>query len=263
MARGLGTRMRRADPEAVLDPAQQAVAQAGLKVMIPDALGRPFLDHLLTSLADAGVDEAILVTAPSHAQITTHLEQHPPARIAVRIVVQEEPRGTADAVLAAEAAVGASPFLVMNGDNLYPEAALGALLSLEAPGVAGFERGTLIAKSNIPPERIAAFALLATDEHGWLVDLVEKPDAAARERLGDDALVGMNLWRFDERIFDACRVVPPSERGERELPEAALLGVKRGTPLRVVPVRAGVLDLSTRGDVQAVATRLASLPVST
>jgi glucose-1-phosphate thymidylyltransferase len=256
MARGLGTRMRRADAAAHLDDAQQAAADAGLKVMIPDAAGRPFLDHILASLADAGVADVLLVTAPEHATLSAHLARHPPRRVRVQCVVQAEPRGTADAVLAAEAAVGDAPFLVANGDNLYPPEALEALVALDGPGLAGFDRRALIEGGNIPPERIAAFALVATDADGNLADLVEKPDAAARERLGEAALVSMNLWRFDRRIFAACREVAPSPRGEVELPEAALLAARQGAPIRVVPVHAGVLDLSARGDIATVARRL-------
>ena len=46
LARGLGTRMRKADTGAALDSAQQAAADSGLKAMIP--VGRPFLDYVLS-----------------------------------------------------------------------------------------------------------------------------------------------------------------------------------------------------------------------
>jgi glucose-1-phosphate thymidylyltransferase len=51
LARGLGTRMRQADSAARLDAEQEAIAQTGLKAMIP--IGRPFLDYVLSGLADA------------------------------------------------------------------------------------------------------------------------------------------------------------------------------------------------------------------
>ena len=46
----------------------------------------------------------------------------------------------------------------------------------------------------------------------------------------------MNVWRFDDRIFDACRDVPLSARGEYELPGS---GRPRGRARRQVPRRAG------------------------
>jgi glucose-1-phosphate thymidylyltransferase len=66
----------------------------------------------------------------------------------------------------------------------------------------------------------------------------------------------MNCWRFDARIFDACRDVRRSARGEFELPEAVALAVTRGVRFRAVPARGPVLDLSRRADLADVSRRL-------
>ena len=50
LARGLGTRMRRADAAAALDDTQSSAADSGLKGMIP--IGRPFLDYVISALAE-------------------------------------------------------------------------------------------------------------------------------------------------------------------------------------------------------------------
>ena len=64
------------------------------------------------------------------------------------------------------------------------------------------------------------------------------------------------MWRFDARIFDACRDVPASARGERELPQAVGLAAAGGVCFEVIPVRGEVLDLSRRDDVARVASVL-------
>ena len=64
LARGLGTRMRRADSGAALDTGQEKFASAGLKAMIP--IGRPFLDYVLSALADGGFRHVCLVIGPEH-----------------------------------------------------------------------------------------------------------------------------------------------------------------------------------------------------
>ncbi|HEV8118010.1 MAG TPA: nucleotidyltransferase family protein, partial [Thermoanaerobaculia bacterium] len=69
LARGLGTRMRRPDGTAALDPAQAAAAASGVKAMISFGAGRPFLDYVLSGLADARIDEACLVIGPEHDEI--------------------------------------------------------------------------------------------------------------------------------------------------------------------------------------------------
>ena len=185
----------------------------------------------------------------------------PPVRLEIGFVVQPEPRGTADAVLAAEAWTGGAPFLVMNGDNLYPAAVLRDLAALDEPGLPGFDRGDLVTSSNIPDHRVASFALIETDNHGYLTGIVEKPTADRFARAGADALVSMNVWRFDEGIFRACRDVPLSKRGEFELPEAVGLAVERGTKFRVVPAAGAVLDLSSRADAAVLAARLEGVVV--
>jgi len=261
LARGLGTRMRRDDPSVALDPTQAGLAAQGLKGMIPDTAGRPFLSHILSGLADAGVRRVVLVVAPEHAVIRTHYDAHPPTRLSLAYAVQAEPRGTADAVLAAEAAVEGADFLVCNADNLYPEVALRSLVTLGEPGLVSFDADALSREGNIAPERIPAFALLEVSTDGYLTRLVEKPDAATARAM-PHAGVSMNLWRFDAGIFAACREVPRSIRGEFELPEAAMHAVARGTRLRVVRAHAGVLDLSNRGDIATVAARLGTRSIA-
>jgi dTDP-glucose pyrophosphorylase len=64
LARGLGSRMRRSDAGVALDAAQEATADAGLKGMIP--IDRPFLDYVISALADAGITTVVLVIGPDH-----------------------------------------------------------------------------------------------------------------------------------------------------------------------------------------------------
>ena len=118
LARGLGTRMRESDGTARLDSVQETAAASGLKAMI--SFGRPFLDYVLAALADAGVEEVCLVIGPEHSAVRDYYtETAPPRRIRVAFAVQREPRGTADAVLAAEEFAGRDDFLVINSDNLF------------------------------------------------------------------------------------------------------------------------------------------------
>jgi glucose-1-phosphate thymidylyltransferase len=249
--------MRSADPGAALTPEQQRAADAGLKAMMPIA-GRPFLDHVLSSAADAGLSRIALVVAPDHHELRDYYEAaSPPDWVTLDFVVQPEPRGTADAVLAAERWTGNDPFLVLNGDNLYPPPALSALRALAGPGLAGFDRDDLVRTGNIPAGRVRAFALIEQDDRGYLTRIIEKPSVEEVERLGATARVSMNCWRFDARIFDACRAVRPSARGELELPGAVAVAIDRGVAFEVVPAAGPVLDLSQRADAADLTRQLA------
>jgi glucose-1-phosphate thymidylyltransferase len=148
----------------------------------------------------------------------------------------------------------------MNGDNLYPVQALADLASLEEPGLPAFDAGDLVRSSNIPEDRIRAFALIDVDAEGYLTAILEKPSTLDLPPEGGSyRAISMNCWRFDARIFAACRDVPASARGEYELPEAVGLAVRRGMRIRAVPAAGPVLDLSRRADAADVERRLAGV----
>jgi glucose-1-phosphate thymidylyltransferase len=256
LARGRGTRMRRQDGASALTPEQNAMADRGLKSMIP--FRRPFLDYVLSALADAGCRDICLVVGPDDDVIRPYYETAPLARVRVTFAVQQEARGTADAVLATEGFAAGEPFLVLNADNYYPVSAYRALVALDGPGLPAFHQSTLVGEGNIDPERVRAFAIVTVDADGIVRDIVEKPDPAMP--LDPDPLVSMNVWRFDSRIFEACRQVAPSPRGELELPNAVRHAVRTmGHRFRAVPVNEGVLDLSRRSDIPDVERRLANV----
>ncbi len=256
LARGLGSRMQRQDDQAVLDPRQAAAAHSGIKAMIP--IGRPFLDYVLSALADAGYREACLVIGPEHALIrdyyTTVLS---PTRIRVAFAIQAEPLGTADAVLAAEEFTAGEDFLVINSDNYYPVSALRALRALSQPGLSVFERESLVRRGNMPAERVRQYAVALVGEDGYLERIIEKPDEGTLDSLGSEVFVSMNCWRFSPAIFRACRGIPRSPRGEFELPDAVQYAISQlRERFKAVKSEEGVLDLSTRSDITAVADRL-------
>jgi glucose-1-phosphate thymidylyltransferase len=248
--------MRSADTAIALTDAQRRAADAGLKAMMPIE-GRPFLDYVLSALADAGVTTVGVVVAPDHGELRRYYQETSrPSRLAITFIVQPEPVGTANAVLAAEAWTRGQPFLVMNADNLYPLPALRAVASLDEPGLPGFDRDELVRSSNIEPARLHAFALIEADAAGYLTAIVEKP---RQDHASTRGMVSMNCWRFDRRIFDACRAVPRSARGEYELPEAVGVALRQGVRFKVLPALGPVLDLSQRADAVEVSRRLAGV----
>jgi len=256
LAGGLGTRMRATEPEPGLSAPQRAMAARGLKGMIP--VGRPFLDYVLSGLADAGVARVCLVIGPVHSEIREYYEGvGKPSRIRLEFAVQPRPLGTADAVLVAEAYAELQPVLVVNGDNLYPRSALTALRALPRAGLVGFRRSGLLHAGNIPPERIAAFALIEAGRESELTRIVEKPTPGEAASFGADPLVSMNAWLLPPTIYAACRAIAPSSRGELELQDAVRYASEQlGERFRVIESQDGVLDLSRPEDIAEVAARL-------
>jgi dTDP-glucose pyrophosphorylase len=262
LARGLGTRMRKQDPDAELATEQSAAADSGMKGMIP--IGRPFMDYVLSALADAGFTRVCLVIGPEHGAVRHYYTvDSPPTRITIDFAIQEKALGTADAVLAAESFANGEPFVVLNSDNYYPVEALRALASTEPPALVAFARSALLEKGNVEPERVTRFGALVIDENGYLMSITPRPGSAAMNET-DEVYASMNCWLFDNSIFEACRRVPVSPRDEFELPRAVQLAIDTmEIRFRTVRIAAPVYDLSTRGDIASVQQRLASVNVVT
>jgi dTDP-glucose pyrophosphorylase len=260
LARGLGKRMRSPDATAQLAADQMQAADAGMKAMIP--IGRPFLDYVLSALADAGFAQVCLVVGPEHTAIRDYYQAISPRRIEIRFAIQEEPLGSANALLTAQQFAGREEFVALNSDNYYPVEVFRALRMLGEPGLPAFERETLVRESEIPRERVLRYALLQVSAAGYLEKIIEKPGTMPETGSDGNVFISMNCWRFNAEIFRACERVARSARGEYELPEAVQLGLSSlGLRFKAVPFRTGVLDLSHRVDIAQVARRLAGVEV--
>lgn len=253
--------MRSGDATVQLEDSQSRAADSGMKAMIP--VGRPFLDFVLSALADADFTEACLVVGPEHTAIREYYASTPARRIKITFAIQEEPIGTANALLAAQSFTGDESFLVLNSDTYYPVEVFRALRTLGEPGLPAFEYDALVRDSNIPRERILGYALLKISREGYLDHIVEKPDKMPSTAAdGSEVFISMNCWRFSPEIFKACREVPRSRRGEFELPEAVQFALSvLGLRFKTIPFHSGILDLSYRGDIAEVARRLVGVRV--
>ncbi len=251
LAGGLGKRMQEPAPSA-LDAPTNELASKGLKSFIPIG-GRPFLDYSIGTLMEAGYTKICLVLGMHSRPIETYylgkqdsLKQR---GVALAFAYQREPLGTADALQAAAAFVGSDEFCMINGDNLYPVHDLKRLR--EAPSgscyMIGYDKNALVANSNIPAERIARFAVVVCTD-GLLQNIIEKPEHAEQYQQ-----VSMNCFRFTPAIIAACaRIQPHPVRGEYELPSAVSFLLEKGMLCKVLPSYESVLDLTGRGDIEAV-----------
>lgn len=262
MARGLGTRMRKDSDSADMSAAQASIAQTGVKALIP--IDRPFLDYVLHALAEAGYTKVCLVIGPEHDVIREYYGKAVTTnRLEISFAIQEEPIGTANAVLAAEHFAEGEHFIVINSDNYYPIEAYKQLRLIETAGLAGFEFEAMVSKGNIPADRLTAFAVVDSDENGNMKKIVEKPSLDQLAELEKPYYISMNCWRFAPSIFEACKNIKPSQRGEFELPDAVEYSRHTlGESYAVLKIADAVLDMSNQDDIASVTERLKGTPVS-
>src|SRR5579871_805649 len=151
MAGGIGTRMKSATPKH-LHP----------------LLGRRMVDWVVEAARGAGVERVVVVASAATRELFAGVD----------VCVQEEPRGTGDAVRCAREALGDfdGDVLVLNGDvpALRPET-IAALIDTHRAAGAG---ATVL---SFEPADAAAYGRIVRDGNGGLARIVEARDASPEE----------------------------------------------------------------------------------
>ncbi len=228
MAGGIGTRMKSATPKH-LHP----------------LLGRRMVDWVVEAARGAGVERVVVVASPSTRELFEGVE----------VAVQEEPRGTGDAVRSAREALGdfEGDVLVLNGDvpALRPET-IAALVETHRAAAAA---ATVL---SFEPADAAAYGRIVRDANGRLARIVEARDASPEEL----ALGEVNSGIY---VFDAAKLWPALERlsphnAQGELYVTDTLGILAAdgetcaVQLAEDPLEAD--GINTRAELAAVAARL-------
>ena len=230
--------------------------------------GATVTDVLLERAAAAGIAGAVIVVRPEiedGLRARAHRMEQPGIR--VELALQNRPRGTADAVLAARKAIDGA-FIVVNADDLYPAVAFSLVArhlrdarSTEHAAV-GFRLDRTLVGSR-PESR----ALLTVGRTGTLVGVregrVEKGSvlrfvtATSVEPLAGDELVSMNMWGFRPSVFDALTAAvlgagAKTQSTEISLPEVVATMIEQDEAVRVLGCDEPCVGITYPDDVDAV-----------
>jgi len=228
MAGGIGTRMKSATPKH-LHP----------------LLGRRMVDWVVESARGAGVGRIVVVASPSTRESFEGVD----------VAVQEEPRGTGDAVRCARQALGDfdGDVLVLNGDvpALRPETIAELVETHRSAGVAA----TVL---SFEPADAAAYGRIVRDSNGGLARIVEARDASPEELALAEVNSGIYVFAA-EKLWPALeRLTPHNAQGELYVTDTLGILVGVGEPCAVQcvedPLEAD--GINTRGELAAVTARL-------
>ncbi|MBI2155408.1 MAG: UTP--glucose-1-phosphate uridylyltransferase GalU [Candidatus Rokubacteria bacterium] len=237
-AAGLGTRFL---------PATKAQP----KEMLP-LVDKPMIQYVVEEAVASGLAEIIIVTGRGKRAIEDHfdaaweLEYYLNDRgkveelaqiktiselASVSYVRQKEPLGLGHAILCARPLVGAEPFGVFLGDDIFAPAPVPCMRQL----LDVFERhgGPVLAVERVPRERLAQYGVIAArpleDNVYEILDLVEKP--RPEEAPSDLSIVGRYVLTPD--VFDLLAETRADRRGEIQLTDA-LKALRRRRPMYAV-----------------------------
>ena len=198
--------------------------------------------HVLHALADAGVQHSIVVVPPGERGrllVSTLLDDAP--ELDLNFAIQEQPRGTADAVLAARELVATRQVLVVNGD----------LPLLAAPQVRPLlcqpSADAVIATAVV--EDPARMGRVVRDRDGQLSGIVEFRDADLTEQAIREVNLGLYMFRSDFLWNSLEQIVAQTRTGEAYATDAIPCAVRNRSAIAVeVELPDGRLNVETPAD---------------
>lgn len=203
--------------------------------------GTPLLTHVFETLSPH-VDGYVVVVGYLGDRIREHYGETYDDR---PIIYVEQPtlRGLAHAIQQAEPAVY-GPFLQLNGDNVL-RGNLGDVVRTHRRTDAD---ATLLVE-DVDRERAKRGGVVRIED-GEVTGLVEKPDDPPT------TLATTGCFAFSPRIFEACRAIDHSDRGEYELPDAIEWVLNHGGRIETVELDGWRVNVNTDADIERAEARL-------
>ena len=201
-----------------------------------EVAGRPILTHCFERLAGFDVNELVVVVGYRGEEITEYYG-HSFENIPINYVHQRERLGLAHAISRAEERIDGK-FLVYNGDNVL-SGNLGEVIEAQRSGA----DATLLV-DRVTREEARETGVLDVDDDGRVRRIVEKPAEPP------STLVTTGVYGLSPEIFDVCRRIEPSDRGEYELADALTLLIEAGRRVEVVELEGWRVNVNTPADVE-------------
>ncbi len=166
---------------------------------------KPMIYYPLSILLLANIKDILIISTPDDIDnYKTLLGTGEKIGVNFEYVIQEKPRGLADAFILGEKFIGQDNVCLILGDNIF----YGSNLSEVLQDAKNNDGATIFACSVKNP---TAFGVVEIDSNGKIVSLEEKP----KEPKSNLAVPG--LYFYDNSVVEKAKKVKPSARGEIEI----------------------------------------------
>jgi glucose-1-phosphate thymidylyltransferase len=179
---------------------------AGVSKQLLPVYNKPLIYYPLSVLMLAGIRQILIVAAgENQQQLQKLLGSGKQWGIEITYVIQNEPRGLADAFLIGKDFVGSQPCCLILGDNIFYGSGLWELLKQAVQIRNGAH---LFAYPVRKPE---VYGVVQFDSSGKVISLEEKP------KFPKSRFAVPGLYFYDSKVCEIAKGVVPSERGELEI----------------------------------------------
>jgi glucose-1-phosphate thymidylyltransferase len=198
---------------------------------------KPMIYYPMSVLMLAGIREVLIIAAPEDMERYQELLGDG-SRLGMTFtyVIQDEPRGLADAFILGEDFIGDDSVCLILGDNVFYGQALSSYLARGA----ALQSGAMV--FGYPVKNPTEFGVVEFDRSGKAVSIEEKPKRPKSKY----AVPG--LYFYDSTVVDIAKHVQPSARGEIEITAVNNAYLEAGT-LQVIPLGRGMAWLDTGSPV--------------
>ena len=214
----------------------------GVSKQLMPVYDKPMIYYPLSVLMLAGIRDILVITTPEQQQnFKKLLNDGSQFGIKLSYVVQEKPKGIAQAFMLGESFIQEEPVALALGDNLFFGNDLIKLLIQARKRVESAGGGEIFSYRVRDPER---YGVVDQNKEGTVISIEEKP----KKPKSSNAVVG--LYFYDSQVIEYTKKLKPSQRGELEITDLNQLYLKKGK-LRVSAMGRGYawLDTGTHQDL--------------
>lgn len=208
LAAGLGTRMKSSEPK-----------------VLHKIFDKPIIDYVIECAGKLNPENIFVVINPSMNRVVEHLKNYN-----VKIVFQDEPKGTAHAVLCSMPYLMSDNVLVVNGDTplITPETLLKFIDIFQNNEVD-------LAILSFYPEREHSYGRILRDNKGNVKKIIENTDMTSDAQLIKEANSG--IYIMNAKILELVKNIKKNlKKGEFYLTDIVEISVEKGCAVQAYPM---------------------------